>query len=64
MQCVYTTPAGLCDGHHGQTDFDLALNRLHLFQGFPNGMASAFASVNPLESRIIPTLAGSKARGG
>ena len=34
------------DGHNRHADFDLALNRLYLFQNFPNGMASALGSDN------------------
>src|SRR5258708_20144811 len=36
----------LGDGHDRHADFDLALSGLHLFQDFPNGMASAFGSNN------------------
>ena len=34
------------DGGERYADFDLALSRLHLFQGFPNGVASALGSAN------------------
>ncbi|MGA2814103.1 MAG: hypothetical protein ABSG16_22105 [Candidatus Acidiferrum sp.] len=34
------------DGHDRHADFDLALNRLHLFKDFPNGVPSAFGSDN------------------
>jgi hypothetical protein len=37
---------GESGGQVSLADFDLALNRLHLFQDFPNGMASAFGSDN------------------
>src|SRR5216684_3596807 len=36
----------LGDSHDRHADFDLALSGLHLFQDFPNGMASAFGSDN------------------
>ena len=36
----------LGNSHHGDADFDLTLNCLHLFKDFPNGMASAFGSDN------------------
>jgi hypothetical protein len=34
----------LGDGHDRHTNFDLPLHGFHLFQDFPNGMASAFGS--------------------
>ena len=34
------------DGYYRYADFDLALNRFHLFKYFPNGMASAFGGDN------------------
>jgi hypothetical protein len=36
----------LGDGHDRRADFDLALDRFHLFWDFPNGMAYAFGGDN------------------
>jgi len=36
----------LGDSHDGDADFDLALNRLQLFQNFSNGTSPAFGCDN------------------
>ncbi|MBI1896595.1 MAG: hypothetical protein HYS04_08680 [Acidobacteria bacterium] len=46
------------DGHHGETDLDLAVIGFELFQDLPDGVALRSPAITPLKSRINPTSAG------